>query len=153
MIEAEYRRTKEKLLTVLSEDEMQAIKQAIRQGLSRQEFKAILKSKNIVVRHSLAWSLLATVVVTVLPMQLLSTQECNCADKEVTRLCVQSESVTVLIMANDSQDYHPDNSIALPQAIVYLVIFMETVFVQAERFLFREFILWQRIKHIPLLNS
>ena len=69
--ETEYRRTKEKLFTLLSRDEVAHITKFAKSNASLASFK-----NGLVFRHSFALALLATVVITVLPNQAHAEKEC-----------------------------------------------------------------------------
>lgn len=62
--EAELRRTKNKLFTILSEDEVSQIRQFAQSGLSIGQWQKYLRHQGLIYRHSLIVALLATLIVT-----------------------------------------------------------------------------------------
>jgi hypothetical protein len=154
IMESEFRRTKDKFLTVLSEDELRFLRTAIQKGLSRQEFKALLRARGLIVRHSVAWGLMATMVVMMLPTRLMAAQNYNSADKEVAQVCASSGN---LVLAANSCQPDDDSYDGLGNCVVEKIfcpqIFISVLFVKLTSFFFKEIALFKRIKHIPLANS
>jgi hypothetical protein len=162
IMESEFRRTKDKFLTVLSEDELQFVQTVIRRGFSRKEFKALLAVRGSMIRHSLAWGLMATILITILPQQVKSTVKADLsavalakAERQVTQICVSSLAQHVLVVDN----YQPDggaNHLAVDlfiEKIFILQFFINVSFVRLREFFFEGFNLWTKIQHVPLCNS
>lgn len=66
-LEAELRRTKKKLFTVLSDDEVARIRRLVKSGLPASAWRRQLAGQGLVFRHSLALALLVTIIMVIIP--------------------------------------------------------------------------------------
>ena len=149
MMEGEYRRTKKKFLTVLSEDELAFLQTAIRQGLSRREFRLLLEARGSIVRHSLAWGMTAALVLSVAPVKASPVQAVFMAEKEVVQSCAPSGThfvQTDVGVANHSVDM-------IVEKIFVLQVFIDVLFIKKIISLFRDEHLVEKIEHVPLAYS
>lgn len=65
--EAEFRRTKRKIFTLLSDDEMAKIRRFVKSGLPASAWRRQLVGQGLVFRHSLALALLVTLILIIIP--------------------------------------------------------------------------------------
>jgi len=146
--ETQVRRTKEKFFSVLSDEEVLAIEQFAKSKTERQNFRVWLEGR--IIRHSLAWGLMATIVVTMLPMRLMAEQKLFSADKEVAQFCIQSGAQVSMTVSHQSHSTHDFQVDYLIEQMFYLPIFIAVTFVHIVADFFKVGRLLKRIEHIPL---
>lgn len=151
--ETQVRRTKEKFFSVLSDEEVLAIERFAKSKAERQNFRVWLENR--LIRHSLAWGLMATIVVTMLPMRLMAEQSACSMERQVAQICASSSAQHVLVIDNHQPDGGANHfSVDLSVEKIFILQFFISVWlVRLKEFFFKGFDLCTEIQHVPLYSS